>query len=96
MATTISNKHTLDINFTIGTAGNSYIWKFNEPEANITTLAQIRNAFGFDNDGNPSTDTGLFGSLYQDGLRLYAKNEEIKTISSAQKVTTTITKEDML
>lgn len=93
MATTIKQTHTLDITFDINSG--SYIWKFNEPDASISTLAQIRNAFGLTNDGEPSTDTGLFGSLYQDGLRLYAKGEELKTISSAQKVTTTITKEDM-
>lgn len=97
MATVISEKRTLDINFATGNDSmGSYIWKFNDPSSSITTLTQIRQTFGFNSSGQPdATSTGLFGSLYADGLRLYAKGEVIQAISSAQKVSTVITKEDM-
>ena len=97
MATTITEKSTLDINFATGNDSmGSYIWKFNDPSSSITTLTQIRQKFGFTSTGQPDpTSTGIFGALYTAGLRTYAKGEEIKTISSAQKVSTVITKEDM-
>lgn len=95
MPTVMSIKNTLDIKFNTSNDG-SYTWKLNDPSTNITTLTQIKNHFGFDNAGNPSSGTGLFGSLYQDGLRLYdSNNRELKSIESAQKVSTVITKEDM-
>lgn len=97
MATIITQVNTLDISFAIGNDSmGSYTWKFNNPSASITTLTQIRQKFGFDSNGQPdSTSTGLFGSLYADGLRLYAKNQVIQAITSAQKVSVVTTKEDM-
>ena len=99
MSQIISQKYTLDINFsTVDPLGGngSYTWKFNDPQGSVSTVTQIRQSFGFDSNGDPSTGTGLFGSLYQDGLRLFTKSgAELKTIDGARKIQVITTREDL-
>lgn len=99
MAATISSSETLDIAFdtiTFNGQSGTFTWKLNDPHGSITTVTQIRQTFGFNSDGDPSTGTGLFGSLYQDGLRLTTKNNDtLQAISGARKVEVITTKEDL-
>lgn len=97
MSAIISTKRTLDIQFaTQGIDVGTFTWKLNDPDGSITTVTQIRRSFGFDAAGEPSTDTGLFGNLYQDGLRLCTKTGDTLTaIEAAKKVEVITTKEDL-
>ena len=93
----VSQKFTLDIDFSTGQNNDgSYTWKFNDPDSGVSTVTQIRQSFGFDSNGDPSTGTGLFGSLYQDGLRLYTKSgETLNKITGAKKIQVITTREDL-
>lgn len=99
MATVITQKYTLDINFSTVdslTGDGNYTWKFNDPQGSVSTVTQIRQSFGFDANGDPSTGTGLFGSLYQDGLRLFTKSgAELRAIDGAKKIQIITTREDL-
>lgn len=93
----ISQKFTLDIDFSTGQNNDgNYTWKFNDPIGSVSTVTAIRLAFGFDSNGDPSTGTGLFGSLYQDGLRLFTKSgETLNNITGAKKIQVITTREDL-
>ena len=94
----VSQKYTLDIDFSTGQNNDgSYTWKFNDPIGSVSTVTEIRLAFGFDSLGNPdSTSTGLFGSLYADGLRMFTKSgETLNNITGAKKIQVITTREDL-
>lgn len=98
MSTVIKEQYTLDIQFGIGANPDqsTTVWKFDNPLGGVSTVTEIRLAFGFDANGDPSTGTGLFGSLYQDGARFFTRDgEEIKQINGAQKTRIVTTKEDL-
>lgn len=99
MAAIVSQKYTLDIAFhaTDGTYSEEYTWKFNDPQDSVSSVTDIRLAFGFDSNGDPSTGTGLFGSLYQDGLRIMSPKTglPLQAITGAQKIQIITTKEDL-
>lgn len=96
MSTTIKNVKTLDIQFhTLDgtTMGSSYTWKFNNPSANVTTLQDVKDAFGMDG-GND----GWFGvTLHDDyNVRLYdSAGNEIDGIDGAKITEVVTTKTDL-
>ena len=98
MSATVNSKNTLDITFHVadGTAvGDSLIWKFNNPKDTVTTLQQVRDAFGGASGFLSDWFKGVGGDP---SVALYICNgagDTIDNVDAAKKVQTVVTKEDL-
>lgn len=92
MATTVTNRETLDINFHVndGTVtGSNYVWKLNNPVSGLT-LNNVKDALG----ALPSSTSGWMAIITTNPL--YTKDGgNIDGIDGATVVTTTITKNEL-
>ena len=103
MSATVTERNTLDITFHIvdGTAiGTQSVWKFDYPQAGVSTLQQVRDAFGSPKGFLSDYFKGNFPSgLSPDGTFNMSicnlAGDEIDFIDAAKKVSVLTTKEDL-
>ena len=99
MAATVTDRRTLDITFHIsdGTAvGDSLTWKLNNPSSSVTTLQNVRDAFG--GDSGFLSDYFTQDSNANPNQKMYicdASGNRIDNVDAAKKVSVVTTKEDL-